>query len=113
MVSYVSTFIFGSFSVIKFHCAEILVSLSFYKDGICSLIGTVLSVALFFNTLIIDRSPEHWWIDPLVAVGAGIAVSAATAVQSLMHSMPLFVIGALVLQIRNENQRCRWIIPRD
>jgi hypothetical protein len=72
IIAFLSIFIFGGLSVIKFHFAEILESPSLYKDGICSLIGTVLSGALFINTLIIDRAPDHWWIDPLVAMGAGI-----------------------------------------
>jgi divalent metal cation (Fe/Co/Zn/Cd) transporter len=71
MVSFVSIFIFGILSVFKFKYALILESPSLYKDGICSLIGTVLSGALFVNTLIIDTVPGVWWIDPLVAIGAG------------------------------------------
>jgi hypothetical protein len=73
IIAFVSVFIFGGLSVIKFHYAEKLDSPSLYKDGICSLIGTVLSAALFVNTLIIDRAPDRWWIDPMVALGAGIA----------------------------------------
>jgi divalent metal cation (Fe/Co/Zn/Cd) transporter len=73
MVAFVSIFIFGSLSIFKFHYASILESPSLYKDGICSLIGAVLSGALFINTLIIDKSPGVWWIDPLVSFGAGVA----------------------------------------
>jgi divalent metal cation (Fe/Co/Zn/Cd) transporter len=73
LISFVSIFIFGALSVFKFHYALALESPSLYKDGICSLIGTVLSGALFINTLIIDKASSVWWIDPIVAVGAGVA----------------------------------------
>lgn len=57
----------------KFHYATLLESASLHKDAVCSLIGTVLSAALFINTLIIDHAPDAWWIDPAVALGCGIA----------------------------------------
>jgi divalent metal cation (Fe/Co/Zn/Cd) transporter len=68
IVSSVSIIVFGVLTVIKFHYSGMLQSASLHKDGICSLIGTVLSAALFSNTLIIDNVPGAWWIDPLVAL---------------------------------------------
>jgi divalent metal cation (Fe/Co/Zn/Cd) transporter len=68
IVSFVSIFVFGLLTVIKFHYSGMLQSASLLKDGICSLIGTVLSAALFSNTLVIDNVPGAWWIDPLVAL---------------------------------------------
>lgn len=72
-ISFVSILVFGLMTIVKFHYAVLLESASLHKDAICSLIGTVLSAALFINTLIIDHFPEAWWIDPAVALGCGIA----------------------------------------
>lgn len=65
--------IFGLLTIVKFHYSVLLESASLRKDGICSLIGTILSGALFVNTLIINHQPKAWWIDPAVALGCGIA----------------------------------------
>jgi divalent metal cation (Fe/Co/Zn/Cd) transporter len=72
-VSLTSIFIFGVMCIFKFHYSILLQSASLHKDGICSLIGTILSGALFINTLVIKHFPEVWWIDPAVAVACGIA----------------------------------------
>jgi peptidoglycan/LPS O-acetylase OafA/YrhL len=97
MISFVSIFIFGILAMFKFKYALVLESPSLYKDGICSLIGTVLSGALFVNTLIIDTIPGVWWIDPLVAVGAGIAaiVIGGRAAWSARYTdnLPIFTIS--------------------
>lgn len=66
----------------KFRYAKMLESESLYKDGICSLIGTVLAAALFANTLIIKSHPELWWFDPSIAIVCGIA-----AIVFGVHSM--------------------------
>lgn len=73
VVSFLSFFIFGVLTVFKFHYAKALDSPSLYKDGICSVIGTTLSASLFVDTLIIKGAPSAWWIDPVVAIGCGIA----------------------------------------
>jgi divalent metal cation (Fe/Co/Zn/Cd) transporter len=70
-VSFVSLLIFGFLSVFKFHYANILESPSLYKDGLCSLIGTILSGTLFINTLLIKQAPSIWWVDPTVAMFCG------------------------------------------
>jgi hypothetical protein len=97
LISFVSIFIFGILAIFKFKYAMVLESPSLYKDGICSLIGTVLSGALFVNTLIIDTAPGVWWIDPLVAVGAGIAaiIIGARAVWAARYkdSLPIFTLS--------------------
>lgn len=72
-ISFISILVFGLMTIVKFHYAVLLESASLHKDAICSLIGTILSAALFINTLIIDHYPEAWWIDPAVALGCGIA----------------------------------------
>jgi divalent metal cation (Fe/Co/Zn/Cd) transporter len=73
IISVLSIPIFLVMTVFKFHYANKLDSASLYKDGICSLLGTVLATALFLNTIIIEYSPEAWWTDPLIALVAGFA----------------------------------------
>lgn len=70
-ISFFSMPIFGTLAVLKFRYAKALESESLYKDGVCSLIGAVLAVALFLNTLIIHNSPNAWWLDPVIALFAG------------------------------------------
>eukprot|EP00977_Amphora_coffeiformis_P018029 scaffold6091_cov164-Amphora_coffeaeformis.AAC.13 len=71
-ISFVSLIIFGILSLFKFHYANILESQSLYKDGLCSLIGTILSGTLFINSLLIQQYPAIYWIDPTVAMFCGI-----------------------------------------
>lgn len=71
-VSFVSLLVFGFLSIFKFHYASILESPSLYKDGLCSLIGTILSGTLFVNAILIKSTPKLWWIDPFVALLCGI-----------------------------------------
>jgi len=68
-----SVIVFGSLSIFKFQYANALASESLYKDGVCSLIGTILAAALFTNTIIIRSKPEIWWLDPCVAMICGFA----------------------------------------
>mmetsp|Transcript_16311 Transcript_16311/g.27640 ORF Transcript_16311/g.27640 Transcript_16311/m.27640 type:complete len:262 (+) Transcript_16311:77-862(+) len=84
-ISLSSILVFGLLSLVKFHYSILLKSASLHKDGICSLIGTILSIALFINTLIIRRVPEAWWIDPAVALGCGVA-SLAIGVHALFYA---------------------------
>ena len=97
LISFVSIFVFGILAMFKCKYALVLESPSLYKDGICSLIGTVLSGALFVNTLIINTVPSVWWIDPLVAVGAGVAaiIIGAKAVWEARYkdSLPIFTLS--------------------
>lgn len=71
-LSFFSILFFSVLSCLKFRYAVRLDSPSLYKDGICSLIGTILAIALFINTLIIAANKGAWWIDPVVALFAGI-----------------------------------------
>jgi hypothetical protein len=76
VVIYIAAFsvlIFGTLTIFKFHYAHALSSESLYKDGVCSLIGTILASALFVNTIIIKSRPEIWWLDPFVAMVCGFA----------------------------------------
>jgi hypothetical protein len=93
-IAFFSIFIFGTLCVIKFRYAARLSSASLYKDGICSLIGTVLAVALFINTLIIDHAPNRWRLDPVVAILCGIGSlaygSQAVVEASCVQGLPIF-----------------------
>mmetsp|Transcript_55321 Transcript_55321/g.134363 ORF Transcript_55321/g.134363 Transcript_55321/m.134363 type:complete len:283 (+) Transcript_55321:240-1088(+) len=71
-ISFFSVFVFGSLTIFKFRYAKLLESESLFKDGLCSLIGTILAIALFINTLIIQSNPSLWWLDPFVALICGI-----------------------------------------
>ena len=71
-VSILSMCNFGLLTIFKFHYAIVLQSASLQKDGICSLIGTFLAMALFVNTLIIKNIPGAWWIDSAVAWVCGV-----------------------------------------
>jgi hypothetical protein len=73
IISFFSFITFTVLTVFKFHYARVLDSDSLYKDGLCSLIGTVLSGALFVNTFIIRSKPSLWWVDPFVALFCGMA----------------------------------------
>jgi divalent metal cation (Fe/Co/Zn/Cd) transporter len=72
VLTFFSVLLFGTLSIIKFRYAAKLNSPSMYKDGICSVIGTFLGLALFLNTAIVHRNPNAWWIDPVAAFIAGI-----------------------------------------
>mmetsp|Transcript_24237 Transcript_24237/g.67127 ORF Transcript_24237/g.67127 Transcript_24237/m.67127 type:complete len:276 (+) Transcript_24237:340-1167(+) len=67
----ISILVFGVLCIFKFHYADVLSSESLYKDGVCSLIGTMLASALLANTLIIEKRPDVWWLDPCVAMICG------------------------------------------
>ena len=71
VISFFSAPVFGVLAVLKFRYANRLDSPSLYKYGLCSLLGTILAVALFFNTIIIENNPSLEWIDPFVAMVAG------------------------------------------
>lgn len=72
VMSFLSVMFFGVLSTLKFRYAARLDSPSMYKDGICSLLGTVLGVALFVNTIVVAKHPGAWWIDPSAACVAGV-----------------------------------------
>jgi len=72
-VSFASIIVFGILTVIKFKYAKDLDSASLHKDGVCSLIGTSLSLSLFITTAIIERAPYAWYIDPVVSLVVGVS----------------------------------------
>lgn len=97
-VSFVSILVFGVLTVIKFHYGNRLQSASLHKDAICSLIGTALSGALFFNTLIISHYEEAWWIDPLVAIICGVV--------AIVIGLYAIIVAACIQKIPIYS--CRW-----
>eukprot|EP00545_Synedropsis_sp_CCMP1620_P006085 CAMPEP_0119014310 /NCGR_PEP_ID=MMETSP1176-20130426/9491_1 /TAXON_ID=265551 /ORGANISM="Synedropsis recta cf, Strain CCMP1620" /LENGTH=254 /DNA_ID=CAMNT_0006967465 /DNA_START=52 /DNA_END=816 /DNA_ORIENTATION=+ len=96
-ISVSSILIFGILAAMKFQYSIHLKSASLHKDGICSLIGTILSAALFINTLIVKHVPEAWWIDPAVALGCGVASIAigmhAIIVATCIQKIPIFSLN--------------------
>lgn len=73
-VSFISMIVFGALGLIKFRFSKLLKSESLYKDGICSMVGTILSASLFCNTVIIlSTGSGNWWLDPTVAIICGLA----------------------------------------
>ncbi|EJK47668.1 hypothetical protein THAOC_33596 [Thalassiosira oceanica] len=72
-VSFASIIVFGVLTMIKFKYAKDLDSASLHKDGVCSLIGTSLSLSLFITTAIIERVPNAWYIDPVVSLLVGVS----------------------------------------
>jgi len=72
-VSFLSMIVFGGLGLIKFRFSKMLSSESLYKDGICSMVGAILSASLFCNTVIFLASDGGaWWLDPTVALLCGL-----------------------------------------
>ena len=72
IIGALSVSIFGAMAYIKFRYATLLSSPSLYKDGICSMIGTILSASLLVNSIIIKNQGKAWWLDPAVALLCGL-----------------------------------------
>ena len=70
-IAFCSIVVFGVLAAFKFQYANVLESISLYKDGLCSLIGVILSCTLFISSLLIQQHPGIWWIDPTVAMFCG------------------------------------------
>mmetsp|Transcript_4197 Transcript_4197/g.10938 ORF Transcript_4197/g.10938 Transcript_4197/m.10938 type:complete len:307 (-) Transcript_4197:513-1433(-) len=91
-----SVIVFGTLCIFKFHYADKLQSASLYKDGICSLIGSVLAVALLVNTIIIENDSDVWWLDPFVALLCGFASFLYGVVgwmQAYRQGIPVFTLA--------------------
>lgn len=106
-ISFFSFVLFCLLAVFKFHYANALDSPSLYKDGICSMIGTILSASLFINTLIIKAAPSAWWIDPVVAIGCGLAslIYGMRTLYTARHKdkLPIFSCGWWLLSYKEED----------
>lgn len=84
VIGLISIFVFGFMAFVKFHYSSMLSSPSLHKDGICSLIGTVLALSLVINSAIIKSNSKAWWLDPVVALLCGLA-SLYVALKSIYH----------------------------
>jgi hypothetical protein len=98
VVSFFSMLFFGILSIFKFQYASKIDSPSLRKDGICSLMGTILSGALCLNTLIIEQVvPSAWWIYPAVAFTCGIGsiITGFVAVYAARYreNLPVFTVS--------------------
>lgn len=66
-----SIFIFSFLTFLKLYYAKVLNSESLHKDGLCSVIGLLLSLLIFMNSWLISSHPEFWQIDPYSAMACG------------------------------------------
>lgn len=73
VISVISLIVFGFLTVVKLRYSILLESSSLQKDGICTLIGTILSLGLLADAIIVRKDPSAWWFDPTVALGCAIA----------------------------------------
>lgn len=96
LIAMFSIFIFGTLTLIKFRYANKLSSASLYKDGLCSLIGTVMAIGLFVTTFVIEKDPDLWWLDPIFAIVCGFVAlilgMQAIVVASCIQGLPIFSI---------------------
>jgi divalent metal cation (Fe/Co/Zn/Cd) transporter len=74
-----SVVIFSFLTYLKLYYAKVLNSESLHKDGLCSVIGLLLSLLIFSNSWVISSHPEFWKLDPYLAIACGgIALSIGT-----------------------------------
>jgi hypothetical protein len=57
VVSFISFMVFEGFAVLKLHYVTIFYYIALYKDGLCSFVGTVLSLSLFIDTILAIWDP--------------------------------------------------------
>lgn len=113
-VSFVSIIVFGSLAVVKFKYARDLDSPSLHKDGICSLIGTVLSASLLLTTAIIDHSPKAAFIDPTVSliIGIGAMVYGFKVVFNMVQNgIPIFHPDWWITKKEDDHQSTATELP--
>jgi peptidoglycan/LPS O-acetylase OafA/YrhL len=94
VLSFFSIVVFGAITIVKFRLANKLDSISLYKDGVCSLIGTVLACGVFATTFVIEQAPSLWRLDPLFAICCGFAAlflgAQAIYGASVVQGTPIF-----------------------
>lgn len=93
-IAFISVPIFAAMTTVKFHYANKLNSASLRKDGLCSMIGTILAIGLFVTTVVIEKAPAVWWLDPAFAMTCGfialIIGLQAIIVASCVQKIPIF-----------------------
>lgn len=93
IIAAVSFLIFLTLTVFKFRYGRLLHSASLIKDGMCSLIGTILSGSLLVNSFIIWRAEQAWFLDPIVAIACGLIslyVGARALVVACIQGIPIY-----------------------
>lgn len=89
-----SVIVFGALTTIKFRYALKLDSSSLYKDGVCSLIGTVLAMGLLVTSFVIESNPSIWWLDPVFAMFCGLVALVvglhSVIVSRFVDGLPIF-----------------------
>ncbi|CAJ1950798.1 unnamed protein product [Cylindrotheca closterium] len=96
IISFLSVTIFTSLTYLKLKYARILNSESLHKDGLCSVIGLLLSTLIFITSWLINKYPILWKID---AYGAMLCGSIAIFIGShgiitavMKKDLPIFSI---------------------
>eukprot|EP00980_Cylindrotheca_fusiformis_P019908 scaffold7017_cov134-Cylindrotheca_fusiformis.AAC.3 len=70
-LSICSVCIFSFLTCLKLYYAKVLSSESLHKDGLCSVIGLLLSVLILINSWLTSSRPEYWKLDPYAAMCCG------------------------------------------
>jgi hypothetical protein len=96
-VSFVSIIVYTFMTAFKLRYARKLESDALLKDGLCSLIGVVLSVIICVNSWIINESPEMWRLDASLAIFCGVAALViglhGIIYASCIQGLPIFSSG--------------------
>ena len=86
LLSGLSIVIFSVMTILKIYYAKSLDSESLLKDGLCSVIGVILSTLIFINSWVINTHPEFWEIDAYSAILCGI-IAVAIGVHGIFKAM--------------------------
>lgn len=70
-ISFLSVVIFSFMTFLKLYYAKVLNSESLHKDGLCSVIGILLSTFIFISSWLINKYPDFWKIDAYSAIFCG------------------------------------------
>lgn len=71
-ISVASFVIFFFLTFLKLYYARVLNSESLHKDGLCSVIGLLLSACIFVSSWVITAYPDFWKIDAYLAIVCGV-----------------------------------------
>lgn len=71
IISFVSVLLYSVMTAYKLKYARVLNSEALFKDGLCSLIGVVLSIIICVNAWFINADPTLWKMDATMAMVCG------------------------------------------
>ena len=71
VVSALSSIVLGIEMMLFLRYSQFFHSAVLYKNGLCHLMGCLLSLIFVLNTWIITNIPTVWWLDPMVALIGG------------------------------------------